>query len=176
MHYRFVLCVPFIKGVEYWRGDPGRMSRQYDLEMMRLALERAAESAVMGEVPVGAVLVDSDGHVLASAGNNTICDCDPTGHAEIRVLRLAAAKMKNYRLPETTLYVTLEPCAMCASAMIHARVKRLVFGATDPKTGAIISKYNIGTDNQLNHTFSFTSGIMEKECSRILVDFFQKRR
>ncbi|MDH3327849.1 MAG: tRNA adenosine(34) deaminase TadA [Desulfobulbaceae bacterium] len=152
------------------------MSRQNDIEMMKLALERAVESAAMGEVPVGAVLVGSDGRILASAGNNTICDCDPTGHAEIRVLRLAAAKMKNYRLPETTLYVTLEPCAMCASAMIHARVKRVVFGATDPKTGALISRYNFGTDNLLNHSFFFTAGIMEKECSRILQDFFQKRR
>jgi tRNA(adenine34) deaminase len=152
------------------------MDRQKDIEMMGLALGRAEESAAMGEVPVGAVLVASDGSVLASAGNNTVCGCDPTGHAEIRVLRLAAEMMKNYRLLGTTLYVTLEPCLMCASAMVHARVKRVVFGASDPKTGAIISRYKIGSDNLLNHTFSITAGILSEECGRILQDFFQKRR
>lgn len=152
------------------------MGSQKDYEMMQLALEKAAESAAMGEVPVGAVLVDSEGRVLASAGNKTICDHDPTGHAEIRVLRMAAAVLKNYRLPQTTLYVTLEPCTMCASALVHARIKRLVYGATDPKTGAIVSKYAIGTDNLLNHSFIVTGGIMSEACSEILRDFFQKRR
>jgi tRNA(adenine34) deaminase len=144
--------------------------------MMGLALKRAEESVAMGEVPVGAVLVAADGCILASAGNNTISSCDPTGHAEIRVLRMAAEKMKNYRMPETTLYVTLEPCLMCASAMVHARIKRVVFGASDPKTGAIVSRYKIGSDNLLNHTFSITAGILAEECGRILLDFFQKRR
>lgn len=143
---------------------------------MRVALEKASESAAIGEVPVGAVLVDENDKILASAGNNTICDHDPTGHAEIRVLRLAAETLENYRLPATTLYVTLEPCAMCASALVHARVKRVVFGAPDPKTGAVISKYRIGTDGMLNHTFSVSGGVLEKDCREILQDFFKRRR
>lgn len=147
-----------------------------DIEFMKLAFKKAEESAAMGEVPVGAVLVGPDGDVLASAGNNTISDHDPTGHAEIRVLRLAAQKIKNYRLLQTTLYVTLEPCAMCASAMVHARVQRLVFGATDPKTGAVISQYSIGVDGLLNHQFEVVQGVMEKECGDILRNFFRKRR
>ena len=152
------------------------MSHVDDVGYMKLALMKAEEAAAMGEVPVGAVLVGPEGDVLASAGNNTITDHDPTGHAELRALREAAEKMKNYRLPETTLYVTLEPCAMCAAAMIHARVRRLVFGATDPKTGAVVSKYTIGSDCLLNHQFEVTRGVMEKECGDILRVFFQKRR
>jgi tRNA(adenine34) deaminase len=161
------------------RSIPGiqeSMNTEKDTAMMKVALQRAAESAARGEVPVGAVLADEAGEILASAGNSTIRDHDPTGHAEIRVLRLAAGKRANYRLPGTTLYVTLEPCAMCASALLHARVERLVYGATDPKTGAIISRYRIGTDGLLNHTFSVTAGVLEKECSEILRLFFQKLR
>lgn len=140
------------------------------------ALARAEESAAKGEVPVGAVLVAADGSLLASAGNETVCTHDPVGHAEIRVLRMASEKLGNYRLPETTLYVTLEPCAMCAAAMVHARIARLVFGATDPKTGAVVSKYRIGNDGLLNHSFGVTGGVMQEECARLLRDFFQKRR
>ena len=125
---------------------------------------------------MGAILVNSDGDVLASAGNETVLAHDPVGHAEIRVLRMASERVENYRLPDTTLYVTLEPCAMCAAAMVHARINRLVFGATDSKTGAVVSKYNIGSDGRLNHAFSVTSGVLEDECSRLLRDFFQKRR
>ncbi|MDW7772509.1 MAG: tRNA adenosine(34) deaminase TadA [Desulfobulbaceae bacterium] len=149
---------------------------QKDRDMMELALKKAEESAAIGEVPVGAVITSPDGRILASAGNKTISGCDPTGHAEIRVLRMAAAEMRNYRLPETTLYVTLEPCPMCASAMVHARVARVVFGAADPKTGAIISRYAIGRDNLLNHTFSVTAGVLAEECGRLLREFFQNRR
>lgn len=152
------------------------MNLQKDKEMMWLALEKAKEAAAMGEVPVGAVLVDRDGRLLAAAGNNVILDSDPSGHAEIRALRMAAAKSGNYRLPETTLYVTLEPCPMCAAALVHARIKRLVFGAADPKTGAVVSRYTIGADNLLNHTFMVTEGVLSEECSRLLRDFFQKRR
>jgi len=101
---------------------------------------------------------------------------DPTGHAEIRVLRQAAVRVANYRLPGTTMYVTLEPCAMCAAAMVHARVRRLVFGAADPKTGAIVSRYRIGSDGRLNHVLQVTGGILAEECGRILKEFFQKRR
>jgi tRNA(adenine34) deaminase len=147
-----------------------------DREYMMTALARAEESAAKGEVPVGAVLVAADGSLLASAGNETVCTHDPVGHAEIRVLRMASEKLGNYRLPETTLYVTLEPCAMCAAAMVHARIARLVFGATDPKTGAVVSKYRIGNDGLLNHSFGVTGGVMQEECARLLRDFFQKRR
>ena len=147
-----------------------------DSDFMLVALARAKESAGKGEVPVGAVLVDSDGNLLASAGNETVCVHDPVGHAEIRVLRMASEKMGNYRLPGTTLYVTLEPCAMCAAAMVHARIHRLVFGATDPKAGAVVSKYNIGNDGRLNHSFTVTGRVMEDECGQLLKDFFQKRR
>ncbi len=152
------------------------MTAEKDTAMMKVALLRAAESAALGEVPVGAVLADGGGVVLASAGNNTIRNHDPAGHAEIRVLRHAAKRLKNYRLPGTTLYVTLEPCVMCASALVHARVERLVYGAADPKTGAIVSRYRIGTDGRLNHTFSVTGGVLEKDCREILQLFFQKRR
>ena len=147
-----------------------------DSEFMKIALRLAKGSAEKGEVPVGAILVNSNGDVLASAGNETVLAHDPVGHAEIRVLRMASERVENYRLPGTTLYVTLEPCAMCAAAMVHARVNRLVFGATDSKTGAVVSKYNIGSDGRLNHTFSVTSGVLEDECGRLLRDFFQKRR
>lgn len=147
-----------------------------DIEMMKLALAKAREAAAAGEVPVGAVIVGSDGRILASAGNNTIENSDPTGHAEMRALRKAGSASLNYRLPGTTVYVTLEPCPMCASAMVHARVKRIVYGAADPKTGALQSRYTIGSDNLLNHTFEITGGVLEKDCAGILRDFFQKRR
>ena len=143
---------------------------------MQIALEKAMESAAMNEVPVGAVLVDKQGNVIAAAGNDTVSAHDPVGHAEVRVLRMAAKTVGNYRLPDMTMYVTLEPCIMCVGAMIHARVKRLVFGAADPKTGAVVSQYNIGSDGKLNHTLEVTGGVLEKECGQLLRDFFQKRR
>jgi tRNA(adenine34) deaminase len=147
-----------------------------DHTFMGLALEQAAASAAMGEVPVGAVLVAGNGDLLAAAGNNCIKLSDPTGHAEIHVLRKAAQHMANYRLPSTTMYVTLEPCVMCAAAMVHARVGRIVFGAVDPKAGGLCSVYQIGSDRQLNHTFSITAGVRAEECSWILKDFFRRRR
>ncbi len=147
-----------------------------DRDFMKIALVRAEESAAKGEVPVGAVLVDSDNIVIASAGNETVCTHDPVGHAEIRVLRMASKELCNYRLPGMTMYVTLEPCAMCSAAMVRARIGRLVFGAIDPKTGAVVSKYNIGNDGLLNHTFSVTGGVMKEECAQLLRDFFQKLR
>lgn len=144
--------------------------------MMELALGQARNAAARGEVPVGAVLVDGEGRLLATAGNNCIGASDPAGHAEMRVLRQAAGILGNYRLIGTTVYVTLEPCAMCAAAMIHARIERLVFGAADPKAGAIISRYRIGTDGVLNHRLAVSSGILEVECGRQLKDFFRNRR
>lgn len=147
-----------------------------DYICMGLALEQACGAASMGEVPVGAVLVDEENRVLAAAGNDCIASCDPTGHAEMRVLRDAGRKKANYRLPYTTMYVTLEPCAMCASAMIQARIRRIVFGASDPKTGGLQSVYQIGTDGRLNHRFVIQGGVRSDECSQLLKDFFRLRR
>ena len=147
-----------------------------DIKFMGRALERAKDALDRGEVPVGAVVVSDKGELVAEAGNAIICNNDPVGHAEIGALKLAAETVGNYRLPGMTVYVTLEPCAMCAAAMVHARIARLVFGATDPKTGAVISKYEIGSDGLLNHSFSVTSGVMAEECSQLLKGFFQMRR
>jgi len=147
-----------------------------DYRMMERALVQARLAAAMGEVPVGAVVVDVDGTVLAEAGNNCINASDPAGHAEIRALRQAARTVENYRLPGVTVYVTLEPCPMCATLLVHARISRLVFGAFDPKGGAVVSKYRIGTDGLLNHGFTVTSGICAEECSQLLRDFFRNRR
>lgn len=147
-----------------------------DIELMRLALHAAREAGEAGEVPVGALLVDLAGRVLAIDGNKIVSNHDPAGHAEMRVLRSAASSLHNYRLTGTTLYVTLEPCAMCAAAMVHARIRRLVFGAPDPKAGAIVSKYRLGSDGLLNHTFLVTGGILTDECGQLLSDFFKKRR
>lgn len=143
---------------------------------MEAALACARESAAIEEVPVGAVLVDTNGNIIAARGNNCIAANDPAGHAEIRTLRQAARRSGNYRFPDTTMYVTLEPCAMCAAALVHARVKRVVFGADDPKSGAVHSQYNIGTDGKLNHVFLVTSGVLKEECSALLKNFFKKRR
>jgi tRNA(adenine34) deaminase len=147
-----------------------------DSEYMQIALEEAKKAAERGEVPVGAILVDADGGIIARDGNRPIEKNDPTGHAEINVLRQAGRNKANYRLKDTTLYVTVEPCIMCAGAIVHARVSRLVFGAEDPKTGAVISKYKIGSDGLLNHTFDVTSGVLAKKCSDILKNFFKTRR
>ena len=146
-----------------------------DERWMRVALEQARAAAGRGEVPVGAVLTAGD-QLVATAGNGPIGLCDPTAHAEILVLRRAAAEIGNYRLAGTTLYVTLEPCLMCMGAMIHARIDRLVFGAFDPKTGAALSRYRVGSDGLLNHRLEVTAGVLEAECSALLRDFFRRRR
>ena len=147
-----------------------------DYHFMEVAIEYAISAAAMGEVPVGAVLVNQANEILAGAGNNCIAANDPTGHAEIHTLRAAAKKAANYRLPGTTMYITLEPCAMCAAAMIQARVERVVFGATDPRAGGVQSIYQIGVDGLLNHRFKVTGGICAGECSLLLKEFFRKRR
>ena len=147
-----------------------------DFAFMGMALKAAREAAIEGEVPVGAVLVDPEGKVIVTAGNRIIKGHDPTGHAEIRVLRAAAVRLGNYRLTGTTIYVTLEPCAMCAAAMVHARIGRLVFGAIDPKAGAVVSRYRMGSDGLLNHSFQITGGVLAEECGQLLRDFFKKRR
>ncbi|MBM9536530.1 nucleoside deaminase [Desulfobulbus alkaliphilus] len=144
--------------------------------MMSRALILARQAAAFGEVPVGAIVVDSSGLVVAEAGNSCIVAVDPSGHAEMVAIRAAARKIGNYRLPGVTVYVTLEPCPMCAALLVHARIARLVFGATDPKGGGVVSKYAIGADQQLNHTFTITGGVLAQECSTLLRDFFRNRR
>ncbi len=147
-----------------------------DRQMMERALDQARLAAKAGEVPVGAVVVDHQGNLVAEAGNNCIAASDPSGHAEMLAVRRAAMVLGNYRLPGTTLYVTLEPCPMCAALLVHARISRLVFGATDPKSGAVVSQYRIGNDGLLNHAFTVTGGVLADECSQLLRDFFRNRR
>lgn len=146
-----------------------------DAVWMRLALDQAQNAWALGEVPVGAVVV-KDGQVIATGFNQPIGTHDPTAHAEIMALRAAASILGNYRLPGCELYVTLEPCAMCSGAMIHARLSRVVFGASDPKTGACGSIVNLFEQNQLNHHTQLTGGVMAQECGTLLKDFFAERR
>ena len=153
-----------------------RESFPEDIRMMEKALMQARTAGFSGEVPVGAVIVGIDGTVLAEAGNICVGQADPSGHAEMVAIRAAAQVLNNYRLPGVTVYVTLEPCAMCAALMVHARINRLVFGAKDPKGGAIVSKYRIGGDGLLNHSFTVTGGVLAEECSHLLRDFFKNRR
>jgi tRNA(adenine34) deaminase len=143
---------------------------------MRLALQEAKKAGQFDEVPVGAVLVSVTGEVLAAARNRTIESGDPTAHAEIIALREAAVKIRNYRLLNTTLYVTIEPCPMCMGAVIHARVARLVFGARDPKWGAAGSLYNLAQDRRLNHQMELISGVCESECRDLVQEFFRRKR
>ena len=147
-----------------------------DEEYMGRALTCARRAGEVGEVPVGAVLVDSEGAVLAAAGNAPIGLNDPTAHAEIRVLRTAAQARKNYRLPGTTLYVTLEPCPMCAGALVHARIRRLVYAAADPRTGACGSVFDIAASAALNHRIDVVSGVCADYSARLLKSFFAERR
>lgn len=146
-----------------------------DLFWMQRACELAQRAAAEGEVPVGAVLIRND-EVLAEGWNRPINANDPTSHAEINVLRTAAAKIGNYRLLDTTLYVTLEPCVMCAGALIHARVARVVYGAIEPKTGADVSVFNLLSDTRHNHRLDVVGGVMADECSALLQNFFAERR
>jgi tRNA(adenine34) deaminase len=146
-----------------------------DEDFMRRALELARAAAAAGEVPVGAVLA-SAGEIVAEGFNRPISSCDPTAHAEMIALRAGGERLRNYRLPGTTLYVTLEPCAMCASAMVHARVARLVYGATDPRVGAAGSIFNIAQHDALNHRLDVTGGVLGDECGALLREFFFARR
>lgn len=146
-----------------------------DAVWMRQALDQAHNAWALGEVPVGAVVV-KDGQVIATGFNQPIGTHDPTAHAEIMALRAAATILGNYRLPGCELYVTLEPCAMCSGAMIHARLSRVVFGASDPKTGACGSIVNLFEQNQLNHHTQLTGGVLAQECGGLLKDFFAERR
>ena len=143
---------------------------------MHLALVEAEKAGQMGEVPIGAILVSEDGHVLSSTHNRTIDLADPTAHAEILALREAALKINNYRLLNTTLYVTVEPCIMCMGAIVHARISKLVFGTGDPKWGAAGSLYNFAEDDRLNHRVAITNGVCQQECRRLMQEFFRGKR
>ena len=151
------------------------MSADADERFMQIALEAARRAQARGEVPVGAVLV-AHGEPVAEAGNAPITAVDPTAHAEVVVLRRAAHSVGNYRLPGTTLYVTLEPCCMCVGAMVHARVARLVFGAADPKSGAAGSVFPLAQAPEHNHRMQVTGGVLAEECAGLLQSFFRARR
>ena len=148
-----------------------------DVIWMRRALELADHAETrLDEIPVGALLVSADGEVLGEGCNRTICDSDPTAHAEIVALRQAGQKLGNYRLPGTTLYVTLEPCAMCAMALVHARVKRVVYAAADPKTGAAGSVFDLLGSERHNHRIEIVSGVLGEEAGTRLSDYFRRKR
>ena len=149
--------------------------RAADEFAMRIALDQAHNAALVGEVPVGAVVM-RDGQVIATGYNRPITEHDPTAHAEIVALRHAAHLLGNYRLPECELFVTLEPCAMCAMALLHARFKRVVYGAADPKTGAAGSVVDLFADDRLNHHTELTAGVLADASAQVLRDFFAERR
>ena len=149
--------------------------KEFPETYMKMALEEAQEAGRKGEVPVGAILVKGD-WVIARDHNRCIELNDPTAHAEVLVLRRAGEVLRNYRLNDTVMYVTAEPCPMCASAMIHGRISRLVFGTLEPKFGAVESRFRLLNDNGLNHKVKVERGVLEKECAGILKTFFRKRR
>lgn len=146
-----------------------------DEDWMQYALSLAKKAEQQDEVPVGAILVMDD-ECIAEGWNKPISSNDPTAHAEIMILRAASEQLQNYRLPGTTLYVTLEPCMMCVGALIHARVARVVYGATDPKAGAAGSVFELLGTDKLNHKIEITRGVMKDECASLLTSFFQRRR
>ena len=152
------------------------MDKNLDEKFMRLALEQAEEARRLNEVPVGAVITDIDHNIISKAHNLKEHTSDPLDHAEMLAIREASKKLGSWRLLDTTLYVTLEPCVMCMGAIVNSRIERVVFGAADPKAGGLISQYEVGTDHKLNHNVRFTGGVLESECSEILKEFFKKRR
>ena len=149
---------------------------EIDENWMRRAVHLAHEAEKIGEVPIGAILIDSEGKVLAATANRTIKDHDPTGHAEILALRTAGIRLGNYRLTGTTMYTTIEPCVMCAGALVNARVKRLVYGAADERFGAVETLYNLCNDPKLNHRIEITTGVLADKCRNLMQEFFKKRR
>lgn len=146
-----------------------------DEKWILFAQELAAQGGAIGEIPVGAVIVQ-DGEILGKGFNCPITSCDPTAHAEVVALRAAAQCVQNYRLVDSTLYVTLEPCTMCVGAIVHARIKRLVFGAMEPKAGSVVSRAQLLSADYLNHKVSYSGGIGAESCSHQLSDFFKMRR
>lgn len=147
-----------------------------DEDWMRQALVLAQQAAALGEVPVGAVLVSAQGELLGQGANQPIAAHDPTAHAEIVALRAAAAAQQNYRLPGSTLYVTIEPCTMCVGAMIHARVARVVFGAPEPRFGALISQRRLLDEGVFNHVMRYEGGVLAQACGDVMRAFFRQRR
>ncbi len=145
-------------------------------EFMKLALTEAKKAREKAEVPIGAVLVSQGGDILAASHNQTISLNDPTAHAEILVLREAAHQAQNYRLLNTILYVTIEPCVMCMGALVHARISQLFYGAGDPKWGGAGSLYDLAGDTRLNHQIEVIGGILEHECRALMQDFFRSKR
>ena len=155
--------------------DKNVRAADHDVRFMQAALDEARAAAERGEVPVGAVVVIND-EIVARAGNRTIADCDPTAHAEVIALREASKKLGNYRLAGAELYVTIEPCAMCAGAMIQARIARLIYGAPDAKGGAVRSCFTVLDHPQLNHRVEVTAGVLAEDAAAALKDFFAARR
>jgi tRNA(adenine34) deaminase len=147
-----------------------------DESWMWKAIHVAREALEMSEVPVGAVIVDSGGNMLSMASNRTIIDVDPTAHAEILALRMAARRIGNYRLAGAIVYSTIEPCAMCAGALVNARVARLVFGARDERFGAVETHFRVCDSAELNHQIKITAGVLADDCRRLMQDFFRARR
>lgn len=147
-----------------------------DEKWMGLAMEAARLAAELGEVPIGACLIDEGGSLIAQSSNRTITDNDPTAHAEINVIRQAARKIGNYRLTGSTLYTTIEPCVMCAGALVNARVKRLVFGARDERFGAVETLFRLCDNEALNHRLEIVSGVLAEESRKLMQDFFRERR
>lgn len=152
------------------------MSEEEDEKWMWRAINVARDAEKLGEVPIGAVLVDEKGGILAATSNRTIKNTDPTAHAEILALRLAATRIGNYRLTGTTMYSTIEPCAMCAGALVNARVARLVYGAADERFGAVRTHFSICDSPELNHRIEITGGILADKCRRLMQEFFKQRR
>lgn len=152
------------------------MTQSDDERFMRLAIEQAEIAGRIGEVPIGAVITDSSEQLISTGHNLRERTNDPTAHAEIIAIRKAGEKLQSWRLEGSTIYVTVEPCVMCIGAIILARIRRLVFGAKDPKAGAVSSVYSLGADSRLNHIVEITEGICEEECSNMLKDFFRNLR
>jgi tRNA(adenine34) deaminase len=155
---------------------PDAVEQDLDAQWMRRALAAAIEAGERGEVPIGACVVTGEGRVLSIAGNRTRTDCDPTAHAEIVALREAARNFENYRLTGAVVYSTIEPCAMCAGALVQARVKRLVYGAHDERFGAVETQFRICDSDSLNHRMEITPGVLEEECRNLMQEFFRARR
>ncbi|MEP7149321.1 MAG: tRNA adenosine(34) deaminase TadA [Acidobacteriota bacterium] len=149
---------------------------ELDDDWMREALKAARGAVELGEVPIGACLIDESRCLVATASNRTITDSDPTAHAEILVLREAARAISNYRLTGMTLYTTVEPCVMCAGALVNARIKRLVFGAHDERFGAVETRFRLCDSDSLNHRIEITSGVLAEDCRSLMQDFFKARR
>ncbi len=144
--------------------------------LMREALSEAEKSRNTGEVPVGCIITDGSGTIIGRGHNSPVASTDPTAHGEMIALRNAAKKQGNYRLPGCLAFVTLEPCPMCAGALVHARIARVYFGTKDLKGGGLVSNYGIGTDGKLNHEIEVVGGILEEECQRLLKEFFRAKR